>query len=90
MCLFQPFVASSRLAIFFSGDPAGPSFGRSAAPRKKIDSCISKLSTAVWGKGINIGRLNNSKIRAGIKPPEFLNYSIFKFLNQNNELKRRT
>jgi hypothetical protein len=34
MCLFQLFVASSRLEIFFSYEPAGASFGRSAISRK--------------------------------------------------------
>jgi hypothetical protein len=34
MCLFQLFVASSRLEIFFSNEPAGASFGRSATSRK--------------------------------------------------------
>ena len=34
MCLFQLFVASSRLEIFFSNEPAGASSGRSAISRK--------------------------------------------------------
>jgi hypothetical protein len=34
MCLFQLFVASSRLEIFFSNEPAGASCSRSASSRK--------------------------------------------------------
>jgi hypothetical protein len=34
MCLFQLFVASSRLEIFFSIESAGAHFGRSANSRK--------------------------------------------------------
>jgi len=34
LCLFQLFVTSSRLEIFFSNEPAGASFGRSAISRK--------------------------------------------------------
>jgi hypothetical protein len=34
MRLFQLFVASSRLEILFSHEPAGASFGRSAISRK--------------------------------------------------------
>jgi hypothetical protein len=34
MCLFQLFVASSRLEIFFSNELAGASSGRSATSRK--------------------------------------------------------
>jgi hypothetical protein len=34
MCLFQLYVASFRLEIFFSNEPAGASFGRSATSRK--------------------------------------------------------
>jgi hypothetical protein len=40
MCLFQLFVASSRLEIFFSNEPAGASSGRSAISRKnKFQNC---------------------------------------------------
>jgi len=34
MCLFQLFVASSRLEILFSNEPAGASSSRSAISRK--------------------------------------------------------
>jgi hypothetical protein len=34
MCLFQLFVASSRLYLFFSNEPAGASSGRSTTSRK--------------------------------------------------------
>jgi hypothetical protein len=40
MCLFQLFVASSRLEIFFSNELAGASSGRSANSRKnKFQNC---------------------------------------------------
>jgi hypothetical protein len=40
MCLFQLFVASSRLEIFFSNELAGASSGRSATSRKnKFQNC---------------------------------------------------
>jgi len=39
MCLFQLFVASSRSYLFFSNEPAGASYGRSATSRK--NRCIN-------------------------------------------------
>jgi len=54
MCLFQLFVASSRLEILFSNEQAGASFGRSAVSRKKW---ISKLRSFPLLSGAKVSSL---------------------------------
>jgi hypothetical protein len=53
MCLFQLSVASSRFEIFFSTSQQElPSVALPA--QEKINFKISKLSTTIWGKKVDL------------------------------------
>jgi hypothetical protein len=77
MCLFQLFVASSRLEIFFSIESAGASSGRSANPRKNR---FQNFKAFHFYQGQKIKRLKDLKVEK-FNPKQSLNFGIFKYLN---------
>lgn len=63
MCLFQLSVASSRLYLFFSNEPAGASSGRSAISRKNKGINLEAFHCYLGQKELKdlmIKRLKNS------------------------------
>jgi len=53
MCLFQLFVTSSRLQIFFSNELAGASSGRSATSRKNKFINLEAFHCYLGQKNVN-------------------------------------
>jgi hypothetical protein len=63
MCLFQLFVASSLLYLFFSNEPTGASSGRSATSRKNSSINLKAFHFYLGQKELKDLMINRLKIQ---------------------------